>query len=195
MVFMRAIAVACLLCLAGGAPPAMAGSWFKQTPKQKAYLAGLARNAVKYGAEDYRKGKYESARRHFSRATGYNPKYLHAWNSLGYTEIQLGEYKKAERAFDKAVDLNSKDARANSGLGRALYGQGKYERALRYFNRAVRYKPGHADSRYHRSNVYYHLGKYQKALKDAEAAVQLAPRSKAARAWLDKVRAKLKPTR
>lgn len=191
---MRAIAVACLLCMTLGVLEASAGSWFKQTPKQKAFLARMARDAVKYGVEDYRKGKYKSARKHFSRATSYNPKYLRAWTNLGYVEIQLGEYKKAERAFDKAVDLSSKDVRANSGLGRALYGQGKYKRALRYLNRAVRYKRDHADSRYHRSNVYYHLGRYQEALKDAERAVRLAPKSKAARAWLEKVRAKVKAT-
>lgn len=192
MPIMRAALALGLSCLVIAAPPAQADSWFKKTPKERAYLARLAASAVEYGALDHRQGKYESARKHFERATAYNPDNLSAWTNLGYAYLKLRENQKSEQAFGKALGIGSTDVRANTGLGRALYGQGKYKQALRYLDRAVRHKRDYADARYHRSNAYYHLGRYQEALQDAQRAVKLAPGSQAARDWLTRVQAKVK---
>jgi tetratricopeptide (TPR) repeat protein len=127
-----------------------------------------------------RKAADREAIDYFNRAIEKDPKFLLAWNSLGYFLNSLGEYDEAIKCLDKAIQIQS-DQRfpfSHYNRGYSLYSKGiKYEKEKCYdeasicfekaiisFDHAIESDPDFSYAWYTKGATLNHLKRYNEAI-------------------------------
>jgi Flp pilus assembly protein TadD len=105
-----------------------------------------ARNEFEKGMKDLNAKKYETAKKHFVKATEEYPKYDWAFNNIGVADIQLKDLDGARAAFAHAVELNDKNPDATKNLARLKIDDKQYEEAKELLVRSNTVAPGNPDT-------------------------------------------------
>lgn len=95
----------------------------------------------KLGIAELKLGDYRDARKDFSRAVKYNPKYVDALNNLGALALLEKKYKPASRYLKQALALEETRAVTHINLAESWFGMGKIDWAMTEYARALELDP------------------------------------------------------
>ncbi|MBI3270547.1 MAG: tetratricopeptide repeat protein [Planctomycetes bacterium] len=122
------------------------------------------------GAEEYKRGKYESAVEYFTQALEQDPKFFRALVYRGMACYENDMLEDAIQDFRSALRIDSNYAKAHNGLGNALRKKGYLVEALQSYKKAARLEP--------KQSLYHHnlgitscdMGLYDIAVLELEYA-------------------------
>jgi tetratricopeptide (TPR) repeat protein/transglutaminase-like putative cysteine protease len=126
----------------------------------------------------------------YEQAVAKDPKYMDAWNALGWTYNNLKRYDKAEAALRKALEIVPTARYAHNNLGQALEGQKKYNESIPEFEKEIELNPKDPWAHENLGRVYVLLGQFDKAVPVLEAAATAAPENPAVQFNLGRAYAK-----
>jgi tetratricopeptide (TPR) repeat protein len=133
---------------------------------------------------------YVTSAQLYEQAVAKDPKYMDAWNALGWTYNNLKLYDKAEAALRKALEIVPTARYAHNNLGQALEGQKKYNESIPEFEKEIELNPKDPWAHENLGRVYVLLGQFEKAVPVLEAAATAAPENPAVQFNLGRAYAK-----
>ncbi len=77
---------------------------------------GKARKEFQKGQQEEKKGKWDSAQQHFSKAVETYPRYAVAWNELGRVQLEKKDVDGARKSFQQAISADTKFVSPYAGL-------------------------------------------------------------------------------
>jgi tetratricopeptide (TPR) repeat protein len=133
---------------------------------------------------------YVTSAQLYEQAVAKDPKYMDAWNALGWTYNNLKRYDKAEAALRKALEIIPTARYAHNNLGQALEGQKKYNESIPEFEKEIELNPKDPWAHENLGRVYVLLDQFDKAVPVLEAAAMAAPENPAVQFNLGRAYAK-----
>jgi len=133
---------------------------------------------------------YVTSAQLYEQAVAKDPKYMDAWNALGWTYNNLKRYDKAEAALRKALEIAPTARYAHNNLGQALEGQKKYNESIPEFEKEIELNPKDPWAHENLGRVYVLLDQFDKAVPVLEAAAMAAPENPAVQFNLGRAYAK-----
>lgn len=140
------------------------------SPAQSLYEA--ARRAEK-------DGNYETSVQLFEQVVALDPKYMEAWNALGYDYGKLGQQQKEEAALRKALALDPSARWAHYNLGNVLMAQKKYDEAISEYQKEIETKSNNSLVHLNLGRVYVLNGQPEKGIPELQTAASLMPNNPA----------------
>ena len=131
-----------------------------------------AKSLFEAGRREAQNRNYTTSAQLYEQAVAKDPKYVEAWDSLGYTYNVLRQYAKAEAALRKALELDPAARLAHINLGLALEGQKKYEEAISEFLKELEVNPKNSRAHADLGRVYVITKQFEKAVPELETASQ-----------------------
>ncbi len=119
--------------------------------------------------------QYSEALAAYEQAIRLDPNYVIAYNTKGYTLIELNRNEEALAACEQAIRLDPNDAPAYNTKGYALYGLKRHDESLAAYEQAIRLDPNYALAYNNKSAALNELKRYQEALAACEQAIRLDP--------------------
>jgi protein O-mannosyl-transferase len=156
-------------------------------------LAVTTDNAVAeyhVGTEFEEQHKYEEAMAHFRAALKYDPSYVDAYCSLGFTLYAVGKVDEAFEQYQTAIKLKPWHAQARVSLGAILWMRGQRNEAMEQYAEALRLRPDLAMAHYNMGIALSASGRLSAAAAHLSEAVRLKPDYPEARRLLTEVLAK-----
>jgi tetratricopeptide (TPR) repeat protein len=137
-------------------------------------------------------GKFQAARKAFTRGLEIRDSFPEATLRLGYSYFAQGEYAESIQVYEKLLDYrpDSYEAHYFLALSLARRGADGAERALQHLRRAVALNPRSFDSRVELGRIYFEAGKLAEARNELELAVRLDPGQERAHYFLAQVYAR-----
>ena len=89
----------------------------------------------------------------YEKAVSINPKFVSAWNNIGYSYSNLGKYEKALEYYQKAIDIDSNYASAWFNLGITHNNLDEEDKALNAFEKALKLDPENKGAKEHIYNI------------------------------------------
>jgi tetratricopeptide (TPR) repeat protein len=86
----------------------------------------------------------EEAIMHYWKAVANDPKYIEAYNNLGFVLQMLGRAEEAIGCYQKALTINPNYSEAHNNLGIVLRTIGQIDEALQAFDKAIALAPRRA---------------------------------------------------
>jgi superkiller protein 3 len=126
-------------------------------------------------------GKQDEAISWCHRALELDPKFAHAYNTLGNCFADQGKLDQAMTAYRKAIELDPSDANPLHNLGIACANQGHLDEAITWYRKAIQVNPKHARSYLSLGIDLCEQGKLEQAAAAHRQAIELDPQN--ARAW------------
>jgi superkiller protein 3 len=148
--------------------------------------------------------RYKEAIKCYDAALSFDPNYLNALDSKGYSLFRLEKYKEATACYDRVLQSAAEDSYdavlAWTNKGAALSKLGKYEEAINCYDKAIEKEMQiyYSDDFYsHYCLVWYNngvtltkLGKYEEALKLFDKSLEID--AKHDKSWYWRARSKIK---
>ncbi|MCW5970930.1 MAG: tetratricopeptide repeat protein [Blastocatellales bacterium] len=97
-----------------------------------------AKKAYEQGLKRARESKHADAVKHFQKAVGHFPDYLHALNKLGEQYLMLNQTEDARAIFERALGISEKYPLPHINLGIILVQQKQFDEAISHFESANR---------------------------------------------------------
>lgn len=92
-----------------------------------------ARSLYDQGAEHFRKKQWNLAIPTYLQAVRIEPRFVEAWNSLGFCYRKVKDNQKALDAYRRAIDLKPDFKFAHEYIGRLYIAMGNREAAMRHY--------------------------------------------------------------
>jgi tetratricopeptide (TPR) repeat protein len=125
-----------------------------------------------------KKGKYDLAIMHLSKALTINPNAEKLHGNLGFAFYGKRDYPKALSAFKKVLQLNPQSAETYNNIGMISKDTKDYKKAFSCFQKAIEMNPTFALAYINRAKLYMEQGNKTKAIADYQTALQLAPHNR-----------------
>jgi tetratricopeptide (TPR) repeat protein len=119
------------------------------------------------GADAFKRGDLEPARKQFESAIAAYPNYASAYNLLGMTLMRQGQAQPAQQAFEKAIELNDRFALAYTNLAKLYFAQQNLERSEALLRKSVAAEPRSSETLAILAQVELMTGKYEQAIVSA----------------------------
>lgn len=162
--------------VAGGAPASQSGATVSAALLT---VPGDARKEFKKGMDDFHAEHWDSAKKHFEKATEDYPKFDWAFNNLGVADMHTGDVRAARAAFEKAVAVNGSNPDATRNLARFKLSDLDYRGAEALLQKSLQTDPQNAQTLMLLSFVQYRNKELDSALSNAERVhqgeIDLAP--------------------
>jgi tetratricopeptide (TPR) repeat protein len=113
--------------------------------------------------QDLTNGHIEKAQALLEGVITEAPKYVPAWDELGYAAVIVGNYMQAAADYGKALAAKPDDFTALMGMGRTLIEQDRFADALAYHSRAVAEQPSNPVAQARLGLNYFELGNLEAA--------------------------------
>ena len=113
-----------------------------------------------FGRQDY-----ESAIKHFVKATTINPSFSQPYNQLGYAYRFLERMTDAEAAFNKYVQLIPNDPNPHDSYAELLLKLGRFDEAIKAYEKALSIDPNFVASYVGIGNAHLSAGRTDEARK------------------------------
>ena len=118
------------------------------------------------GIVSARKGMYEAAIAHFTRAFQRNPVFAEAYYNRGLVDLAIGQLGQAVSDFTKAVEIKPDFIECYEIRGPIFMAMSRYEQAISDFTEVIEHNPDSAETYFRRSLACYSNGQYDKAWQD-----------------------------
>jgi tetratricopeptide (TPR) repeat protein len=92
-----------------------------------------ARSLYDQGAEHFRKKQWNLAIPTYLQAVRIEPRFVEAWNSLGFCYRKVKDNQKALDAYRRAIDIKPDFKFAHEYIGRLYIAMGNREAAMRHY--------------------------------------------------------------
>jgi tetratricopeptide (TPR) repeat protein len=143
----------------------------EKTPNSLIALNNLSHALVK-------RGKYDLAITHLSRALTINPHAEKLHGNLGFAFYGKKDYPKALEAFNKVLQLNPQSIETYNNIGMIAKDTKDYKKAFACFQKAIEMKPTFALAYINRAKLYMEQGDKTRAVADYQTALELAPHNR-----------------
>jgi tetratricopeptide (TPR) repeat protein len=127
------------------------------------------------GWEEAKKGNYQEAIRHFTKAIDLNPMDANSYYSRGTAYSHEGQYDRALSDYTKALEINPRDAKAYYNRGITCYRKGQYNEAISDFSKALEINPMDTKAYYNRGITCWKKGQNVLAISDFKKALEINP--------------------
>jgi tetratricopeptide (TPR) repeat protein len=107
--------------------------------------------------------EYETAVKHFVRATAINPAFSQPYNQLGYAYRFLEKFDQAEQAFKKYIQLIPTDPNPYDSYAELLMKMGRFDESIKLYEKALAQDPNFAASYIGIGNDYLFMGRFDQA--------------------------------
>lgn len=125
-----------------------------------------------------KKGKFDLAITHISKALTINPNAEKLHGNLGFALYGKKDYPRALAAFNKVLQINPQSAETYNNIGRISTDTKDYKKAFACFQKAIEMNPTFALAYINRAKLHLELGDKTKAIADYQTALQLAPHNR-----------------
>jgi len=125
-----------------------------------------------------KRGKYDLAITHLSKALTINPNAEKLHGNLGFALYGKKDYPKALAAFKNVLQLNPRSAETYNNIGMISKDTKDYKKAFACFQKAIEINPTLALAYSNRAKLYMEQGDKTKAIADYQTALQLAPHNR-----------------
>ena len=126
-------------------------------------------------AKELQSGRFESARRGFTRLASKHPESAVIWYNLGLCEQNLDNPKAAVRAYRQSLRRRPDQPDALVNLGLALLAQGRPEEAIKQGAAALKHAPDHLRALNLLATAQAEQGNVKAAAEALQQAARLAP--------------------
>lgn len=126
-------------------------------------------------AGELQAGRFEAARRGFSRLAKKHPESAAIWYNLGLCEQYLDNLQAAAGAYRKSLRLRADQPEARVNLGLALLAQGLHAEAIQQGEAALKHAPDHLRALNLLATAHAEQGDLEAAAKVLEQAAAIAP--------------------
>ncbi len=132
------------------------------------------------GAIHARKGRQQSAVKHFSIAAESDPSLADAQNNLGVALKSLGRHEEAIEKYAKAIETKPNYVEAMVNMANSLRELGRREEAIEKYMEAVRIESYHIGARNNLAIVLNSMERYEEAISHFSKVIRANPRFAAA---------------
>ena len=94
-----------------------------------------------WGTRYFGRQEYETAIKHFVKATTINPSFSQPYNQLGYAYRFLEKFGEAETAFKKYVELIPGDPNPYDSYAELLMKMGRFDESIKMYEKALAVDP------------------------------------------------------
>lgn len=122
-----------------------------------------------------KKGDYDHAIKHFTKAIELKPEYIRSYNNRGNTYLKNNEPALAIKDLSKAIELKPDIARFYFNRGVAYAAMRLLDPAIRDYTKSIELDPNDAESYDNRSSAYSYNGDFIQAIRDCNKAIELKP--------------------
>ncbi len=116
------------------------------------------------GLEHLRTESYDEAILSFQKVVELNPKYVLAYNSLGYLYLAKGDFDKALQNLEKYKDMTPYQANSYDSMGELEQARGRYQEAIKHYQKALEINPDLRFVLHHLGEVHRIQGQYSRAI-------------------------------
>ena len=116
-----------------------------------------------------------AGREALQKAVDLQPKYAHAWNSLGLTFGKLQQPDKAQECFLRATSEEPSDPEAWNNLGFVYFGTGETTKAIDAYQHALQANPQHVLALYNLVTAYAAEKQWDLARQTCDILAQVNP--------------------